>query len=46
MSYINAIMPLDVNNYGKWLEQVEMALALTDIDLALTSPCPTAPRTR
>ena len=28
---------------GSWREKIEIALALLDIDLALTDPCPIAP---
>jgi len=43
MNLISNIEPLNGGNYSKWAEQVEMALALADIDLAVTTPCPTAP---
>lgn len=41
--YISAIEPLNGNNYGSWREKIEIALALSNIDLALTEPCHTAP---
>jgi hypothetical protein len=31
------------NNYNVWREKLEIALALSDNDLALISPCPTKP---
>ena len=43
MNLILNIEPLNGGNYSKWAEQVEMALALADIDLAVTILCPTAP---
>jgi len=42
MNLISNIEPLNGGNYSKWAEQVEMALALADIDLDVTTPCPTA----
>ncbi|XP_034598579.1 uncharacterized protein [Setaria viridis] len=42
-SYISSIEPLNGGNYGSWREEIEIALALLDIDLALTDPCPIAP---
>jgi hypothetical protein len=41
MSFISSIELLNGGNYSSWREKVEMALALFDIDLALTSHCPT-----
>jgi hypothetical protein len=41
--FISSIEPLNGGNYGSWREKFEMALALSEIDLALTSPCPTRP---
>ena len=40
MTFISQIEPLNGGNYSKWKEQVEMTLALADIDLAsyLTVP--------
>ena len=43
MMFILAIPPLNGSNYGVWREKLEMALALSDNDLALTSPCPIEP---
>ena len=46
MTFISQIEPLNGGNYSKWKEQVEMTLALADIDLAsyLTVPLePVAP---
>jgi hypothetical protein len=40
MTFINAIPPLDGFNYGIWAQKLEVALALSDIDLAITPPCP------
>jgi hypothetical protein len=41
MMFISSIPPLNANNYNIWREKLEIALALSDNDLALTSPCPT-----
>jgi hypothetical protein len=43
ISFISSIEPLNGGNYGSWREKLEMALALSEIDLALTSHCPTKP---
>jgi hypothetical protein len=43
ISFISSIEPLNGGNYGSWREKLEMALARSEIDLALTSPCPTKP---
>jgi len=43
MMFISSIPPLNGNNYNTWREKLEIALALSDNDLALTSPCPTEP---
>jgi hypothetical protein len=43
MTFINAIPPLDGSNYGIWAQKLEVALALSDIDLAITSPFPVGP---
>ena len=43
MMFISSIPPLNESNYGIWREKLEMALALSDNDLALTSPCNTEP---
>jgi hypothetical protein len=43
MMYISHIPPLHGSNYRVWREKYELALALSENDLALTSPCPTEP---
>ncbi|XP_025801361.1 uncharacterized protein LOC112880830 [Panicum hallii] len=43
MTFINAIPPLDGSNYGMWAQKLEVALALSDIDFAITSPFPVCP---
>jgi len=43
MTFISSIPPLNGRNYGVWREKLEMALALSDNDLGLTSPCPIVP---
>jgi hypothetical protein len=43
MIFILSIPPLNGNNYNVWREKLEIALALSDNDLALISPCPTKP---
>ena len=43
MAFISYIPPLEGGNYRVWREKYELALALSEIDLALTSPCPTEP---
>ena len=43
MMFISSIPPLNRSNYNIWREKLEIALALSDNDLALTSPCPTEP---
>ena len=40
MTYVNAIPELDGNNYGKWYQKLEIALAMANIDLAITTPAP------
>ena len=37
------ISPLEEGNYRVWREKYELALALSENDLALTSPCSTEP---
>ena len=37
------ISPLEEGNYRVWREKYELALALSENDLALTFPCPTEP---
>ena len=41
MMFISSIPPLNGNNYNTWREKLEIALALSDNDLALISLCPT-----
>ena len=41
MMFISSIPPLNRSNYNIWREKLEIALALSDNDLALTSPCHT-----
>ena len=41
MAFISHIPPLEEGNYRIWREKYELALALSENDLALTSPCPT-----
>ena len=43
MAFISHILPLEGGNYRVWREKYELALALFENDLALTSPCPTEP---
>jgi len=43
MMFISSIPPLNGSNYNVWREKFEITLALSDNDLALTSPCPTEP---
>ena len=43
MMFISSIPPLNENNYNVWREKLEIALALSDNDLALISLCPTEP---
>ena len=41
MAFISHIQPLEGGYYRVWREKYELALALSENDLALTSPCPT-----
>jgi hypothetical protein len=41
MTFISHIPPLEGGNYIVWREKYELALALSENDLAPTSPCPT-----
>ena len=41
MAFISHIPPLEGGNYRVWREKYELALALSENDLALTSSCPT-----
>jgi hypothetical protein len=43
ISFISSIEPLNGGNYGSWREKLEMALALSEIYLPLTSPYHTKP---
>ena len=43
MAFISHIPSLEGDNYRVWREKYELALALSENDLALTSPCPTEP---
>ena len=43
MAFISHIPPLEGGNYRIWREKYELALALFEKDLALTSPCLTEP---
>ena len=43
MAFISHIPPLEGSNYRVWREKYELALALSENDLAFTSPCPTEP---
>ena len=38
MMFISSILALNGNNYNVWREKLEIAPALSDNDLALTSP--------
>jgi len=40
MSLINGIPELDGTNYEKWYQKLEIALAMGNIDLAITTPEP------
>ena len=41
MTFILSIPSLNGSNYNTWREKLEIALALSDNDLAFISPCPT-----
>ena len=43
MNYVNVISELDGSNYGKWYEKLEIALAMANIDLVVTTPEPKEP---
>ena len=43
MDFILHILPLEGGNYRVWWEKYELALALSENDLALISSCPTEP---
>jgi hypothetical protein len=40
LNHLSAIQPLNGSNYGSWRETIEIALALMEIDLALTVDAP------
>jgi hypothetical protein len=40
LSHLSTIQPLNGSNYGSWRETIEIALALMEIDLALTTDSP------
>ena len=41
MTFISSIPSINGSNYNTWREKLEIALALSNNDLALISPCPT-----
>ena len=43
MSYVNEIPELHGQNFGKWHQKLEIALAMAEIDLAVTVPAPKEP---
>jgi len=43
MTFINSIPKLTGQNYGIWREELEVNLALAEIDLAVTEKAPTEP---
>ncbi|XP_066347847.1 uncharacterized protein [Miscanthus floridulus] len=43
MTFISSILSLNGSNYNTWREKLEIALGLSDNDLALISSCPTKP---
>jgi hypothetical protein len=43
LNHLSAIQPLNGLNYGSWREAIEIALALMEIDLALTADAPKEP---
>jgi len=43
MHFISAILKLTGQNYVLWREELDAALALVEIDLALQEPKPTEP---
>ena len=43
MSYVNEIPELHGQNFGKWYQKLEIALAMAEIDLAVTVPAPKVP---
>ena len=43
MAFILHVLPLEGSNNRVWWEKYELALVLSENDLALTSSCPTEP---
>jgi hypothetical protein len=43
LNHLSAIQPLNGSNYDSWRETIEIALALMEIDLALTMDAPKEP---
>ena len=43
MTYVNTIPELDGNNYGKLYQKLEIALAMANIDLSITTTAPKEP---
>jgi hypothetical protein len=43
LNHLSIIQPLNGSNYGSWRETIEIALALMEIDLALTVDTPKEP---
>ena len=43
MNLLNAIPELDGRNYGKWYQNLEITLAMANIDLAINTPQPQEP---
>jgi hypothetical protein len=43
LNHLSAIQPLNGSNYSSWRETIEIALALMEIDLALTADAPKEP---
>ena len=43
MAFFSHIPSLEGGNYRVWREKYELALTLSENDLALTSPCPIEP---
>jgi hypothetical protein len=43
LNHLFAIQPLNESNYSSWRETIEIALALMEIDLALTTNAPKEP---
>jgi hypothetical protein len=43
LNHLSSIQALNGSNYGSWRETIEIALALMEIDLALTTDAPKEP---